>query len=182
MPRRSQKERRSKHEQAGNTQDTSPGGNSWKILFGGDVASLDLETSEPTFQDQALECNFIEESSDNCKVFVCNRMRDGSVCEAETQLYIPVSNNRIVFSAINSTKQVSSQVRARGRKTKLTIFYFAKVKATLIFGQYLCQFSPLIPGTTTTCSVRTDIHIYKFVIGVYPSHQNTRKELLIIKI
>jgi hypothetical protein len=67
-----------------------------------DVAvSLDLESPKPT-----LECNFIEENNDNYKVFVCNRMRDGSVCEAETQTYIPVSKNRIVFSAINSTKYV----------------------------------------------------------------------------
>jgi hypothetical protein len=80
-----------------------------------DVAvSLDLESPKPT-----LECNFIEENNDNYKVFVCNRMRDGSVCEAETQTYIPVSKNRIVFSAINSTK--SNTMRSKIKKIQRSV-------------------------------------------------------------
>lgn len=45
--------------------------------------------SKKTLYNKEIQCNFIEEISDNCKLFICNRICANGVCEAETQAYIP---------------------------------------------------------------------------------------------
>ncbi|XP_066593152.1 uncharacterized protein [Prorops nasuta] len=68
---------------------------------------MDLEDLISTVKDEACQCNFIEEKSENCKIFICNRIQGSSFCEAETQAYISPSNLKNGVNKKKCTKDVS---------------------------------------------------------------------------